>query len=201
MTVMYGAAAPPTPAPTTQWPGSCGRRIGVSRVHRPAIPSLAAHVRGFACPREPPHSVLTSPCKNNRDGQHQSIGQGVRQLAGTYDMAEVTLERHPLARETAGLVWNPDLTATAPADPVRQPRTSRPRPSHSQLSNLAPPCPSCLLGSGPDHGEASQPTAGHAQARSAYLLLTWARTVQVTAPPGPCAPGPLAGTLLSWRRG
>jgi DNA-binding transcriptional LysR family regulator len=52
-----------------------------------------------------PTAVLTSPC--TAMGSTKAAAREL-QLAGTYDMAEVTLQRHPLAA-TAGLVWNTDL--------------------------------------------------------------------------------------------
>jgi len=52
-----------------------------------------------------PTAVLTGPCiaigSTNAAAREQH-------LAHAYDMAEVTLERHPLVG-TAGLVWNTDL--------------------------------------------------------------------------------------------
>jgi hypothetical protein len=52
-----------------------------------------------------PTAVLTSPCIAM--GSTKAAAREL-QLADTYDMAEVTLQRHPLAA-TAGLVWNTDL--------------------------------------------------------------------------------------------
>ena len=52
-----------------------------------------------------PTAVLTSPCIAMSSTKAAAREQ---QLADTYDMAEVTLQRHPLAA-TAGLVWNTDL--------------------------------------------------------------------------------------------
>jgi hypothetical protein len=59
----------------------------------------------FAAAASRPTAVLTSPCTAMGSTKAAAREQ---QLAGTYDMAEVTLERHPLAA-TAGLVWNTDL--------------------------------------------------------------------------------------------
>jgi len=52
-----------------------------------------------------PTAVLTSPCIAMGNTK---AAAGELQLADTYDMAEVILQRHPLAA-TAGLVWNTDL--------------------------------------------------------------------------------------------
>ena len=52
-----------------------------------------------------PTAVLTSPCIATGSTNAAAREQ---QPADTYDMAEVTLQRHPLAA-TAGLVWNTDL--------------------------------------------------------------------------------------------
>ena len=49
--------------------------------------------------------MLTSPCIAT--GSTKAAAREL-QLADTYDMAEVILQRHPLAA-TAGLVWNTDL--------------------------------------------------------------------------------------------
>ena len=49
--------------------------------------------------------MLTSPCIAMASTKAAAREQ---QLAHAYDMAEVTLERHPLVA-TAGLVWNTDL--------------------------------------------------------------------------------------------
>jgi hypothetical protein len=59
----------------------------------------------FAAAASRPTAVLTSPCTAMGSTKAAAREQ---QLAGTYDMAEVTLEPHPLAA-TAGLVWNTDL--------------------------------------------------------------------------------------------
>ena len=50
-------------------------------------------------------AVLTSPCIAMATTKAAAREQ---QLAHAYDMAEVTLERHPLVA-TAGLAWNTDL--------------------------------------------------------------------------------------------
>jgi hypothetical protein len=49
--------------------------------------------------------VLTSPCVAMAGTKAAAREQ---QLAHAYDVAEVTLERHPLVA-TAGLAWNTDL--------------------------------------------------------------------------------------------
>ena len=56
-------------------------------------------------PRAAPPAALTSPCVAMASTKAAAREQ---QLAHAYDMAEVTLERHPLVA-TAGLVWNTDL--------------------------------------------------------------------------------------------
>jgi hypothetical protein len=58
----------------------------------------------FAATASRPTAVLTSPCVA-LGSTKSTAGE---QLADTYDMVEVTLERHPLIA-TAGLVWNTDL--------------------------------------------------------------------------------------------
>jgi DNA-binding transcriptional LysR family regulator len=59
----------------------------------------------FAATASRPTAVLTGPCVAM--GSTKAVA-GEQQLTDTYDMVEVTLERHPLAA-TAGLVWNTDL--------------------------------------------------------------------------------------------
>jgi DNA-binding transcriptional LysR family regulator len=70
----------------------------------PFLHSLPMSV-AFAATASRPTAVLTGPCL--------AVGStgattGKPQIADTYDMAEVTLQRHPLTA-TAGLVWNTDL--------------------------------------------------------------------------------------------
>ena len=59
----------------------------------------------FAATASRPTAVLTSPCIAMGSTKAEAREQ---QPAHAYDMAEVTLQRHPLAA-TAGLVWNTDL--------------------------------------------------------------------------------------------
>ena len=59
----------------------------------------------FAATASRPTAVLTGPCIAIGSTKAAAREQ---QVAGTYDMVEVTLERHPLVA-TAGLVWNTDL--------------------------------------------------------------------------------------------
>ena len=59
----------------------------------------------FAATASRPTAVVTSPCIAL--GSTKAAAREP-ELADTYDMAEVTLERHPLVA-TAGLVWNTDL--------------------------------------------------------------------------------------------
>jgi len=59
----------------------------------------------FAATASSPTAVLTSPCIATGSTRAAAREQ---QLADTYDMAGVTLQRHPLVA-TAGLVWNTDL--------------------------------------------------------------------------------------------
>ena len=77
-------------------PGRCDE-VRHSQSGGNAIPGPATASR--------PTAVLTSPCIAM--GSTKAAAREL-QLADTYDMAEVTLQRHPLAA-TAGLVWNTDL--------------------------------------------------------------------------------------------
>jgi DNA-binding transcriptional LysR family regulator len=58
----------------------------------------------FAATASRPTAVLTSPCT----AMDSTTAAREQQLADTRDMAEVSLQRHPLVA-TAGLVWNTDL--------------------------------------------------------------------------------------------
>jgi hypothetical protein len=58
----------------------------------------------FASTASRPTAVLTSPCI----AMNSTTAAREQQLADTCDMAEVSLQRHPLVA-TAGLVWNTDL--------------------------------------------------------------------------------------------
>ena len=58
----------------------------------------------FAATASRPTAVLTSPCI----AMDSTTAARKQQLADTCDMAEVSLQRHPLVA-TAGLVWNTDL--------------------------------------------------------------------------------------------
>jgi len=77
-------------------PGRCDE-VRHSQSGGNAIPGPATASR--------PTAVLTSPCVAMASTKAAAREQ---QLAHAYDMAEVTLERHPLVA-TAGLAWNTDL--------------------------------------------------------------------------------------------